>query len=452
MTTPAVPLDLRAEPSSWYVYAVATVAALAGLLFGFDTAVINGALILLRDEFRLTPAQTETAASSLLFGCVIGAAMAGALSDRFGRRRVLMLAALLFGVSAVWSALPRTFTAFVGARILGGAGIGVASLIVPLYIAEIAPATIRGRLVSLNQLAIVSGILGAYVVNTAFAGGADGWRWMFASAAVPSVLLLAGLMFVPESPRWLASRGLDAAALVVLERTSGRRQAGMELADIRAAIDTERGSVRDLLAPMLRRPLAIAIALAVLQQITGINTVLYYGSVIFKDLVGTTTAAAVAVNVAVGAINLIATIVALAIIDRVGRRPLLMFASAGMAAALLGLGAAFMAAPRPHVVLALILVYVACFAVGLGPGVWVVLAELFPTQVRGRAMSVATLALWTACLGVAFTFLSLVRLAGATGAFWMYAATSLVTFAVVHRFVPETKGRTLEEIEALWRR
>ena len=436
--------------SSHYVHAVAAVAAMAGLLFGFDTAVINGALIFLRDEFALTVVQTETAASSLLFGCVIGAAVAGVLSDRFGRRRVLMLAALLFGVSAIWSALPRSLEAFVAARVVGGAGIGVASLIVPVYIAEIAPAAIRGRLISLNQLAIVSGILIAYVVNTVFAGSVDGWRWMFAAAALPSVLLIGGLFFVPESPRWLTERGDDVAALRVLERISGGSRAAEELVAIRGAVETERGSVRDLFGRALRRPLAIAVALAVLQQITGINTVLYYGSLIFKDMVGSTTTSAVSVNVFVGAVNLLATILALAIIDRVGRRPLLMLASAGMALSLFALGLAFLGAPAPSLVLGLILVYVACFAVGLGPGVWVVMAELFPTRVRGRAMSVATIALWVACLAVAFTFLSLVNALGPTGAFWLYAATSALTFGVVRRFVPETKGRSLEEIQQWW--
>ncbi|UOQ68781.1 sugar porter family MFS transporter [Hymenobacter volaticus] len=433
------------------MYLIATVAALGGLLFGFDTAIINGALIFLKKDFNLNDSQTEWAASSILFGAVIGAALAGWLTDRYGRRRLLFGAAALFTLSALAAAVPRTLTEFVVARVAGGLAIGVASLLVPLYIAEIAPARIRGQLVTLNQLAIVTGILLAYVASYFLADlGMASWRWMFASAALPSVLFMLTLLLVPESPRWLLGRGREVEALNTLTRLNGPVAAATEAAEIQAALAAERGEEANLYQPRLRRPLRIAVVLAVLQQITGINTILYYGSIIFTEHSGQSASSAIGANALIGGINFAGTIVALFVIDRVGRKPLLLFASGGMA---LTLGALVVAlqlhAPGPWL-LGLIMLYVACFAVGLGPGVWVVITEIFPNAVRGRAASLATVALWVACTLISFTFLSLVKAAGLTGAFGLYAVLSAFTFGFVWRAVPETKGRSLEEIERGW--
>jgi sugar porter (SP) family MFS transporter len=437
--------------SAGYVYLIAAVAALGGLLFGFDTAIINGALVFLKKDFGLTDSQTELAASSILFGAVAGAAIAGWLTDRYGRRRLLFGAAALFTVSALAAAVPRTLTEFVVARFAGGLAIGVASLLVPLYIAEIAPARIRGQLVTLNQLAIVTGILLAYVASYYLAGlGLASWRWMFASAAVPSLLFMLTLLLVPESPRWLLGRGRTAEALGTLTRLNGPVAAATEAAEIQTALAAERGAEASLRQPRLRRPLRIAVVLAVLQQITGINTILYYGSIIFTEHSGQSAASAIGANALIGGINFAGTIVALFVIDRVGRKPLLLFASGGMALALGALVVALqLHAPGPWL-LGLIMLYVACFAVGLGPGVWVVITEIFPNAVRGRAASLATVALWIACTGISFTFLSLVKAAGLAGAFGLYAVLSALTFGFVWRAVPETKGRTLEEIERGW--
>ena len=437
--------------SAGYVYLIAAVAALGGLLFGFDTAIINGALVFLKKDFGLTDSQTELAASSILFGAVAGAALAGWLTDRYGRRRLLFGAAALFTVSALAAALPRTLTEFVVARLAGGLAIGVASLLVPLYIAEIAPARIRGQLVTLNQLAIVSGILLAYVASYYLAGlGLASWRWMFAIAAVPSLLFMGTLLLVPESPRWLLGRGREAEALGTLTRLNGPAAAATEAAEIQAALAAEQGEAARLRQPRLRRPLRIAVVLAVLQQITGINTILYYGSVIFTEHSGKSASSAIGANALIGGINFAGTIVALFIIDRVGRKPLLLFASGGMALALGALVVGLqLHAPGPWL-LGLIMAYVACFAVGLGPGVWVVITEIFPNAVRGRAASLATVALWVACTLISFTFLSLVKAAGLAGAFGLYALLSALTFGFVWRAVPETKGRTLEEIEQGW--
>jgi sugar porter (SP) family MFS transporter len=437
--------------STGYVYLIAAVAALGGLLFGFDTAIINGALVFLKKDFGLSDSQTELAASSILFGAVAGAAIAGWLTDRYGRRRLLFGAALLFTLSAIAAALPRTLTEFVVARLAGGIAIGVASLLVPLYIAEIAPARIRGKLVTLNQLAIVSGILLAYVASYYLAGlGLASWRWMFAAAAVPSLLFMVTLLLVPESPRWLLGRGRDAEALGTLTRLNGPAAAATEAAEIQAALADEQGAAASLRQPRLRRPLHIAVVLAVLQQITGINTILYYGSIIFTEHSGQSATSAIGANALIGGINFAGTIVALFIIDRVGRKPLLLFASGGMALALGALVVGLqLHAPGPWL-LGLIMLYVACFAVGLGPGVWVVITEIFPNAVRGRAASLATVALWVACTLISFTFLSLVKAAGLAGAFGLYAVLSALTFIFVWRAVPETKGRTLEEIEQGW--
>lgn len=447
-------VERAGQGSALYLALASLAAATSGLLFGFDIAVINGAIIFLRQQFHLTEVQTELAASSLLIGCIFGAGAGGWSSDRFGRRRILMLSALLFAASAVGAALPRTLAEFMAARFVGGLAIGVASLLAPLYIAELAPARNRGRLVALNQMAIVSGILLAYFVNWGLSlTGPGSWRWMFASAAVPSAVFFVALLFVPESPRWLTEMGRDAEALRVLTKVNGRAVAATVIEDIKAAISAEAGTLSELLQPGLRRALLLAVTLAILQQITGINTVLFYGSVIFKEQVGgQSNSAAIGANVIVGLVNFLATIVALWVIDRLGRRSLLMISSAVMALCQIALGAAFLMHPPPAgLVLGIMLACVAAFAVGLGPGTWVLLSEIFPTRVRGRAMSIATVALWVACFALTMTFLTLVKLLTPTGAFCLYGAMCALTFSIVWRQLPETKGRTLEEIESFWK-
>lgn len=448
------PPDTLEKGSSLYVFLAAAVAATAGLLFGFDIAVINGGIVFLQAQLHLNDVQTEFAVSALLFGCIAGAAIAGWLSDRLGRRRILMCCALLFALSAIGAAIPRTLSEFVTARIIGGLAIGAASVLAPLYIAEVSPARNRGRLVSLNQMAIVTGILLAYLANWLLSyTGPSSWRWMFAVAAVPSIAFLVGLFFVPESPRWLVEMNRSAEALFVLTKVNGSTVAAHELKEIEQTVAEESGTLAELFQPGLRRALWIAVALAILQQVTGINTVLFYGSIIFKQQVhsGSDTAAIFA-NVIVGLVNFFATLVALNMIDKFGRRPLLLVSSGTMGLCQIGIAAAFLLARPPAVlVLSIMLVCVASFAIGLGPGVWVLIAEFFPTRIRGRAMSIATLFLWAACTLLTMTFLSLVKALTPTGAFLIYAFMCAITFVLVLRVVPETKGRTLEEIEHLWK-
>jgi sugar porter (SP) family MFS transporter len=437
------------------VYLISAAAALGGLLFGFDIAVINGALVFLRQQFQLSDLQTEVAASALLLGCVFGASVAGILSDRFGRKRILLWSAVLFLVSSIGAALPRGLSEFTAARLLGGVAIGMESMLSPLYVAEISPARIRGRLVALNQLAIVVGILSAYLVSWLLAGlGAASWRWMFASATVPSVLFVISFLRCPETPRWLIQQGRVVEARSVLTLVSSETDTEGQIREIQDAIASEQGSLAQLFEPGLRRPLIIAVSLAVFQQITGINTILFYGSLIFTEKVAAQTAAsALWANVIIGVVNLVSTVVALAIIDRVGRKPLLLVAAGGMAISEFLLGLFFWLSPAATVpILCTILACVVFFAVGLGPGVWVMMSELFPTRIRGRAMSIATISLWIACLALTFTFLSLVRAVTITGAFWTYATMSVLTFLFIWKLTPETKGKTLEEIERGWMR
>ena len=434
-----------------YSYRISSVTALSGFLFGFDTAIINGAIVFLRRHFHWTEIETEVAAGSLLAGCARGAGIAGALSDRFGRKIVLLLSAVIFAFSSVATALPNGLGEFVAARVVAGVAIGIASMLAPLYIAEVSPAAIRGRLVSMNQLAIVLGILVSYLVGWAMAGLGEGsWRWMFAVAAVPSLLFFGALFFVPESPRWLVKEGRRDEAAQVLARLG---EPPSQLREIERVIAVESGSLRQLLEKGLRRPLVIGVTLAILQQVTGINTVLYYGSIIFTEQAGAaSTSAALWANVLVGAMNLVFTVVALFTIDRLGRKVLLISAAGGMGLSLTALGFVFTAGSvTPSRVLALILCYVACFSFGMGPGVWVVISELFPTRIRGRAMSLATVALWLACLLITLTFLSLVKAFTAAGAFWIYAFMCACTVWFVWKFTPETKGKNLEEIEQQWK-
>jgi sugar porter (SP) family MFS transporter len=445
-----------------YVMTLTLIAALGGLLFGYDTAVISGAIGFLRTHFGLSAAETGWAASSALVGCILGAGMAGKISDTFGRRRALMLAAVLFTVSGVWSALPATITEFNIARILGGVGIGMASLLSPLYISEISPAAIRGRLVSYNQLAIVGGILVVYFANYFIAGLGDeawntalGWRWMFGSEAIPAAIFFFTLFAIPESPRWLVKQNQPERAEAVLTRIGGSTQAAAELRAIRETIHEEAGKLGDLFRPPLRRAMIIGIILAVLQQITGINVFMYYAPEIFKGL-GAGTDIALLQTVIIGLFNVTFTLLAIRTVDRLGRKPLLIIGAAGMGISLTGLGIAAAIGSTAAWVLVFILGYIACFAMSLGPVVWVVIAEIFPTKIRGRAMGIATLLLWTANYVISQTFPIinedpwLVATFHHAFPFWLYAAFCVIMVLFVRRVVPETKGKSLEEIERFW--
>jgi sugar porter (SP) family MFS transporter len=458
--------------SPLYLTLLSLVAALGGLLFGYDTAVVSGAIGFLGEHFQLqqlyspekAAAMLGWAASSALVGCFIGVAFAGELNDRLGRRTALIMAALLFLVSAIGSAVPRTLNEFNIYRIIGGLGVGIASMTSPMYIAEISPARHRGRMVSINQFAIVSGILVVYFVNYFIEGIGDhawdvarGWRWMFGSEAVPCLFLLAALFFVPESPRFLTRQGKADQARAVLARVDGPDFAAAEMKEIEAALAEESGSLRDLLRPGLRAVLLLGVLLAVLQQITGINVMLYYGPEIFK-MTGAQMDVALLWTVSMGVCMLLFTVVAIWVVDWIGRKPLMLLGAVGMGVCLLATGLAFHLGKTGAWVMPLILGYIAFFSLSVGPVTWVILAEIFPTKLRGRAMAIATFCLWVANYIVSQTFpmlnenRALVERFNHGFPFWVYSVFCVVLVFVVARMVPETKGRSLEEIERMWKK
>ena len=432
---------------------VSAISALSGLLFGYDTGVISGAILFVQEDFHLTTFQEEAVVSAVLLGAMIGAAIGGRLADRFGRRTTLIQVALLFMVGAIGTSLAPSPAWLSAGRLVVGIAIGIASFTAPLYISEISPADVRGKLVSLNQLMITIGIVCSYLADYALAG-VRGWRAMFGLAAIPAIILLIGLFFVPESPRWFVNRGLRDQARAVLLRVRKPSEVDSELAEIEASLSQQQGGWRELLSPGLRPALIIGIGLAVFQQFTGINTVIYYAPTIFK-FAGFQSAAAILATAGVGIINVLLTIVALWLLDRAGRRPLLLYGLVGMIVSLGVLGFAFLSPDMTPVMAGVsvgsVMVYVACFAIGLGPVFWLMISEIYPLKIRGRAMGVAAVANWGSNLLVALTFLSLLRSIGRPWTFWLYALVGLIAWFFVFRRVPETKGKTLEQIEARWR-
>ncbi len=432
-------------------------AALGGLLFGYDTAVVNGAIEYLRIHFDLTAAEHGWAASSALIGCIFGAALAGVLSDFAGRKRALLLTAFLFFVSAVFSAFPESLNQFVIARFIGGVGVGAASLLAPLYIAEISPAHMRGRLVSLYQLAIVSGIVVVFFVNRYVQGlGSEswnvdyGWRWMFGSEALPAFLFGFLLLWVPESPRWLIKKGRREQGLEIFSKVSDVRDAEAQVKAVEASLSNENsGSFRQLLVPPFRIAMIIGAGMAVFQQLSGINVIMYYSTSIFSQ-VGSSADTSFTQTIIIGVINFLFTVVALLLIDKSGRRKLLMMGIGVQLAALTLTGVFILTDVHPYWILASILVFVAAFASSSGPVVWVVISEIFPNKIRGRAMSVATIILWVSAYAVAQTFPIFNEMLGTAGTFGIYAIASFLSLIFVIRYVPETKNQTLESIEAIW--
>ncbi|BBL68487.1 sugar porter family MFS transporter [Methanoculleus chikugoensis] len=441
-----------------FVYVAVAVAAVGGFLFGYDTGVISGAILFITGEFALPPTLEEIATSSVLVGAILGAIAGGLLADRIGRRLSIIAASVVFlagtGVVVVAPGLP----VFLAGRVLIGMAIGIASFVVPLYISEIAPSALRGGMVSLNQLFITIGILISYGVDYLFSASSD-WRAMFAFGAVPATVLLVGMFLLPDSPRWLVSRQQTDRATAVLRKVRGTGEISGELEEITKSNGVQKaGRWSDLLAPSIRMPLFVGFGLAVLQQLTGINTVIYYAPTIFQFAGLHSAGASIAATAGVGAVNVLATVAAVVLVDRTGRRPLLLAGIAGMVVSLavLGAGFALSGAVQSGSLLGLItavslMAYVASFAIGLGPVFWLLIAEIYPLNVRGRAMSVATVANWGANFLITLTFLTLVGILEQAGVFWLYALVGLLAWFFVLRLVPETKGLTLEEIEEHFR-
>jgi SP family arabinose:H+ symporter-like MFS transporter len=442
-----------------FIYFVSTVAAIGGLLFGYDTAVISGAIGYLSTKFELSPIMTGWAASSAIWGCVFGAMVAGYVSDRMGRKKVLILTAILFAISAIGSAIPNDLNMFVIARFIGGVGVGAASMLSPMYISEIAPADRRGMLVTLYQLAIVIGINLIYFVNLLISGAGDelwnvesGWRYMLGSEVIPAALFLIALFFVPESPRWLASKGRDEEALDILTKVNGSDRAQSVLDDVKETLNEEKGTIKELFAPGLRTAMIVGMFLALFSQITGINAIIYYAPEIFKS-VGFGTNSALLQTVIIGLVNTLFTFVAIKFIDKAGRRKLLLWGVSGMIICLFGVGTVFhFEIGSGPLLLVFILGFIASFASSLGPIPWVLISEIFPTKTRGTAMSFAILTLWIGVVLITqFTPVLLSEVGGA-GTFFIFGGNAIFLLIFTYKMIPETKGKTLEEIERSWKK
>jgi len=459
-----------AVQANWrYVLPICLVATLGGLLFGYDTGVISGAIEALTARFALSEVMKGWASGCVLIGCAAGVLAVGPLSDRYGRKLAMFLAAAMFLVSAIGTSLPNDVWTFIAFRLVGGIGIGIASISTPMYIAEITPARIRGRMVSVNQIAIVGGIAATAFINYSIAGHSDqawniatGWRWMFAAGSVPALVFGLLLLLIPESPRWLVEMKREDEARRTLGRVGGATFAATEITAIRDSLAGEKGTWSELFSHTLLRPLLLGIALAVLQQVTGINVFMYFGATIFKTMSQSTGVdAGLLQQIIINGAGILFTVIAIATVDKWGRKPLMLVGTLGMGIGLVAMGimAQTMSDPTAasHVMLACIILYVACFGLSVGPVTWVILSEIFPTAVRGRALGLATFCMWLADYAVTQTFPIMdakdswfVAHFNHAFPFYVYAIFCAVLIAVMWLFVPETKGKSLEEIERSW--
>jgi MFS transporter, SP family, arabinose:H+ symporter len=450
-----------------YLYLVCLVATLGGFLFGFDTAVISGTISLVKKDFSLNAVTEGWFVSSALLGCIIGVSFSGKLSDRYGRKIVQILSALLFVTSAIGCLISNSFSTLVVFRLVGGLGIGVASMVSPLYISEFAPARLRGMMVSLYQLAITLGIVLAYFSNayllrhsTEVFGnpflqqvlGDEPWRAMLGLGVLPAVVFLVCLLFVPESPRWLLLQGNEQEAAHILMKIDSAEAAEAEINSIKEQNDKNDTSFRELFTPLYRRPLWIGLLLPFLSQVSGINAVIYYGPKILEQA-GFTLNNALGGQVTIGLVNVAFTFVAIFTIDKWGRRPLLFVGIGGAVLSLITIGMlfAFGITSGPWILI-FILAYISCFAFSFGPVCWVVVGEIFPNAIRGKAMALATLSLWIGTFLVGQLTPVLFNNLGTSGTFWLFAACCSPALWITWKLIPETKGRSLENIEAFWKK
>jgi MFS transporter, SP family, xylose:H+ symportor len=434
--------------NSGYIIAISFISALGGYLFGFDFAVISGALPFLRTTFGLTPWWEGFLTGSLALGCIAGCLIAGALAERFGRRPGLMTAAIVFALSSIGMALSGSLTVFIAMRFAAGIGVGMASMLSPMYIAEISPASVRGRNVAINQLTIVIGILVTNLVNYTLAdNGPDAWRWMFGLGAVPSLFFLLGVLWLPESPRWLMQVNQNERARRILGKIGDAHFAEHTVEDIKRSMTSAKQNAASLSvwAPAVRGAVVVGILLAVFQQFCGINVVFNYTSTIFES-VGASLNQQLFETVSIGAVNLLFTIIAMWQVDKLGRKPLMLAGAAGLSVIYVVLAVLLKNQAAASLVSVFVLIAIALYATSLAPVTWVLIAEIFPNHIRARATTVAVVALWAAYFVLVFTFPILAQKLGAYGPFYMYAGICVLGFLFVRTRVVETKGKTLEEI------
>lgn len=443
---------------SSYVILISCAAALGGLLFGYDTAVISGAVGFLQIKFSLTSAEVGWVTSCILIGCAIGVSVAGILSDLFGRKKILALSAIIFALSLLGAAFSSSYLVLVIWRMLAGVGIGLTSLITPLYIAEMAPADVRGKLVSVNQLAITIGIFIVYFINAAIASGSGnawnvstGWRWMMGIGVIPSALFLIALIPAGESPRWLAQHGKKGEALKVLKKVESNelvaKQQFEEIQKAETAVDDTKFS--DLFNKTWLPVLIIGVLLALFQQFSGSNAIMYYAPEIFKGA-GFGQNGAFMATVSIGVINMVITVVSLGLVDRIGRKKLLGWGSLAMSLCLLVVAICFFTRASTAITLTFILLAIASYAISLAPVTWLLISEIFPSKIRGRAMSICTVVLWLSDFTLSYTFPILTQNIGEGWTFMLYVVVTALSALFVWKMVPETQGKSLEEIEGYW--
>lgn len=445
--------------SFWYIIIISSAAGMAGLLYGYDTAVISGAIGFLQESYGLSPVMEGFVISSIMFGGIIGVGISGYLSDAFGRKKILMVAALFFAISAILSALANSVEFLIGARIFGGLGIGLASSLSVTYITECAPKAIRGRLSSMYQLFTILGISATYFVNLAVVnagthawGVETGWRWMLGYGMIPALLFFVMLFFVPESPRYLVQKGKDKEALMILTKINGAKQAEEEFTDIMASINDETNqSLKQLLQPGLRKALGVGIFLALFNQVIGMNAITYYGPEIFR-MVGFANNTEFFATSLIGVVQVVFTIVAVFLIDKVGRKKLMAVGSSLMALFMLLIGGVFFFDITGGTWLIIFIMgFTAAFCVSMGPIPWIMIPEIFPNHLRARAVGLTTMFLWGSNWAIGqFTPMLLNGLGGAY-TFWIFAGINAICFTFVMKIVPETKNKSLEEIEQFWK-
>jgi len=443
---------MQARHSVSAVYTLSAITALSGLLFGFDTGIISGALLFLQKDFTLTTTLKELIVSSVLPGAMAGSLLSGRLTDLFGRKRLMLAVATLFMLGTTLAALAPSVIQIILGRFFIGTSIGIGSYTAPLYIAEISPSALRGRLVSLNQLAITIGILTAFIISHIFTHIGGSWRWMISIGFIPAVLLLMGMVFLPESPRWLIRQNRTKEAVKSLKRLRGTKNIDHELHDIQNSLQIKQASFREIFTPWILPVLLFGAMLGFMQQVTGINTIIYYAPTIFQMAGFHGASSATLATIGLGVVNVISTVFAVLFIDRIGRRPLLLTGLAGMCLSLLGLSLAF-SQGADHlnilhwVALSCTFLYIICFAFSLGAILWLLVSEIFPLEVRGAAMSVAVFNCWLWNFAVSASFLTLLEHLGPTRTFLLYASMCVFSLIFCWYKAPETRGVTLEQIE-----
>ena len=440
----------------FWLYVVAIVASLGGLLSGFDTGVISGALLFINQTWDLSDYTQGFLVSSVLIGAVIGAGTNGILADMFGRKKIIIATAVIFIVGSILCALAPNIYVLILSRILVGLAVGIVNFIVPLYLSEVAPKQMRGTLVSLYQWAITAGILFSYVINGAFASAVYNWRWMLFAGVVPGIILLVGMSFLGDTPRWLVSKNRDEEAKKIYRKIEPNENADVAVAEIKETLKTEGGSDKKIrFKKWMIMPFVVGIGIMFAQICTGINTIIYYAPTIFKIAGFDSNANAIYATAGIGLINFLMTIIAIFFTDKLGRKPLLYVGLTGVMLSLLGLGCAFhfasvLGASLNWVAVGSLAFYILCFAFSLGPVGWIIVSEVFPLKIRGLAMSLCTVANFAFNFFVVGSFPVLINRVGGAYTFWMFAFVSLLCIIFVYFFVPETKGISLEQIESNW--